>query len=79
IPNKEDNKTDPEDRQIKLILDTIRQHLPGFDTQQVGHVLGDRETLHLGEYTIPKVSPETVQDDPEIRVLIAKDAVSTGW
>lgn len=79
IPNKEDDRTDVEDRQLRLILDTVRQHLPGFDIRQVGHVLGDRETIHLADYTVAKVSPELVQDDPELRVLIAKDAVSTGW
>lgn len=79
IPNREDDKTEPEDRLIRRILDTVRLALPGFDTRQVAHVLGDRDTISLGEWTVPKVAPELVQDDPELRILIAKDAVSTGW
>lgn len=80
IPNREDGtKTDTEDALIVRILDTIRNHLTGFTTDQVGHVLGDRDTLSLGQYTVLKVQPELVQDHPEIRVLMAKDAVSTGW
>jgi type III restriction enzyme len=79
IPNKEGANTDPEDRLIRSILDTVRDHLPGFTTKQVGHVLGDRDTLTLGDYTIDKVAPEIVAADPDLRILIAKDAVSTGW
>jgi type III restriction enzyme len=79
VPNKEKGNTDEEDRLIRSILDTVKAHLPGFTTKQVGHVLGDRDTLSLGDYTIDKVAPETVAGDPDLRVLIAKDAVSTGW
>ena len=45
----------------------------------VAHVLGDRATIEVGAYEIPKVAPQDVQHDHRIRVLLAKDAVSTGW
>ena len=38
-----------------------------------------RATIEVGAYEIPKVAPQDVQHDHAIRVLLAKDAVSTGW
>lgn len=79
IPNRENDNSVDEDKTIRMILDVISSHLPGFDERQVGHVLGDRELVEVGGYRIPKVAPESVQDDRDLRILIAKDAVSTGW
>jgi type III restriction enzyme len=60
-------------------LETIRKHWPDLPEDGVAHVLGDSGALEIGAYTIPKVAPQDVQHDHRIRVLIAKDAVSTGW
>lgn len=35
--------------------------------------------MQFGSHLVPYVSPEKVQDYSHIRVLIAKDAISTGW
>ena len=45
------------------------------------HVLGDRHDIILGgtKYLIRHVRPENVQDDRGIKVLFAKEAISTGW
>lgn len=64
---------------IHLVLETIRKHWPDMPADGVAHVLGDRATIEVGSYEIPKVAPQDVEHDHRIRVLIAKDAVSTGW
>jgi len=81
IPNKEkgDGGLGDEDKTIVRVLDTIRQHYPEFADDCVAHVLGDRETIEVASYTIPRVKPQNVQDSTHLRVLLAKDAVSTGW
>ena len=38
-----------------------------------------RATQQFGARNIPYISPERVQDSTWVRVLIAKDAISTGW
>ena len=43
------------------------------------HVFGDEGFIHAGIYEIPKVEPEEVQRKTDIRVLFAKEAISTGW
>lgn len=60
-------------------LDTIFQQWPELPETCVAHVLGEHKTQSFGRYKVPHVAPERVQDDTSIRVLIAKDAISTGW
>ncbi|WP_146202658.1 hypothetical protein [Branchiibius hedensis] len=64
---------------MKFLLETIRKHWPEMPYDGVAHVLGDRATIEVGSYVIPKVAPQDIQHDHGIRVLLAKDAVSTGW
>ena len=85
IPNKSAGERDSEkgrkeeDDTIHLVLEVIRKHWPGMPADCVAHVLGDRATIEVGAYEIPKVAPQDVEHDHRIRVLLAKDAVSTGW
>lgn len=81
IPNKTegDRGTDEEDGIIRRALDTVRRYWPEFTDDCVAHVLGDRATIELGAYEIPRVAAQDIQTDARLRVLIAKDAVSTGW
>lgn len=85
IPNKMAGEKDTEkgrkdeDDVIHLVLETIRKHWPDMPEDCVAHVLGDRAMIEVGAYAIPKVAPQDVEHDHRIRVLLAKDAVSTGW
>lgn len=85
IPNKIAGEKDTEkgrreeDQTIHLVLETIRKHWPDLPGDGIAHVLGDRATIEVGAYSIPKVAPQDVEHDHQIRVLLAKDAVSTGW
>ncbi len=85
IPNKSSGERDSEkgrkdeDELIHRVLETVRKHWDDMPQGCVGHVLGDRATIDVGAYEIPKVPPQSVQHDTRIRVLLAKDAVSTGW
>lgn len=45
----------------------------------VAHVFGEHTTQKFGPYSVPYIEPQRVQDDTHVRVLIAKDAISTGW
>lgn len=85
IPNRRAGERDTEkgrkeeESVIHLVLETIRKHWPDMPADGVAHVLGDRATIEVGSYTIPKVAPQDVEHNHQIRVLLAKDAVSTGW
>jgi hypothetical protein len=71
------NTPNPDD--IGRALDTIYQEWPELPNGSVAHVLGDHTTQQFGNRTVPYISPERVQESTWVRVLIAKDAISTGW
>lgn len=73
VPNKPDHK------EIGRALDTIFQQWPDLTREAVAHVFGEHTTQTFGGHSVPYISPERVQDSTWIRVLIAKDAISTGW
>jgi type III restriction enzyme len=71
------NTPDPND--IGRALDTIYQKWPDLPSGSVAHVLASHTTEQFGNHNVPYISPERVQDSTWVRVLIAKDAISTGW
>lgn len=85
IPNKADGEKDSEkgqkeqDELIHRVLETVRKHWPEMPDNCIAHVLGDRAAIEIGAYTIPRVAPQDVEHNLRVRVLLAKDAVSTGW
>lgn len=85
IPNKTEGEKDTErgrqeeDATIHRVLETVRKHWSEMPEDCVAHVLGDRATIEVGAYTIPKIAAQDVQHTRDVRVLVAKDAVSTGW
>jgi type III restriction enzyme len=73
VPNK------PNPNEIGGALDTIFQQWPELLESSVAHVFGEHTTQKFGKYSVPYISPERVQDETQVRVLLAKDAISTGW
>ncbi len=71
------NTPDPKD--IGKALATIFQQYPDLRSDCVAHVFGEHTTQQFGPYAVPYISPERVQDATWVRVLVAKDAISTGW
>jgi len=71
------NTPDPND--IGRALDTIYKEWPDLPNGSVAHVFGEHTTQQFGNRQVPYISPERVQDSTWVRILIAKDAISTGW
>lgn len=69
----------PNHNDIGRALDTIFQQWGDLPETCVAHVFGEHSTQTFGKYAVPYISPERVQDETWVRVLIAKDAISTGW
>ncbi len=69
----------PNPKDIGRALETIFQHWPELTETSVAHVFGEHTTHTFGKYSVPYIQPQRVQDDTWVRVLIAKDAISTGW
>ncbi len=73
VPNK------PNFDELGRALDTLFETWPELKSSNISHVFGERTNLSLGNHTVFYTQPERVQDDTEIKVLLAKDAISTGW
>mgnify|MGYP000223948108 CR=1 FL=1 len=69
----------PNPNEVGQWLDTIFQRWSGLPEDCVAHVFGEHTTQTFGRHTVPYISPERVQDATWVRVLLAKDAISTGW
>ena len=73
VPNK------PNLDDLGKAIDTLFEHWPELKSSNIAHVFGERTNLKLGNHTIFYTEPQRVQDDQEIKILLAKDAISTGW
>ena len=73
VPNK------PSEGLLLSAFDTVRDAWPELKSESLAHVFGEHKTIELGAHVVPHVSPEKVEESRWIRVLFAKDAISTGW
>lgn len=73
VPNK------PSSAEVASAIDVIRNEWPEIGSDAFAHVFGDHTAQTFGTHSVPYISPERVQDATYIRVLLAKDAISTGW
>ncbi|TWU64528.1 Type III restriction enzyme, res subunit [Crateriforma conspicua] len=69
----------PNHSDIGRALETIFQRWPDLKETSVAHVFGEHTTQTFGQFSVPYIEPQRVQNDTWVRVLIAKDAISTGW
>jgi hypothetical protein len=70
----------PNPAEVGRWLGTIFQHWPELSQEgSVAHVFGEHKTLEFGPYSVPYIAPQRVQNDTWVRLLIAKDAINTGW
>lgn len=71
------NTPDPDE--VGIAIDTIFGEYPDLRASSVRHVLGDHSTQKFGAWEVDWIEPQRVQDEAQVRVLVAKDAISTGW
>lgn len=73
IPNSPDHK------EIGQWLDVIFERWPELPHDCIANVLGEHQTETFGIRSVPYIEPQRVQESTWVRILIAKDAISTGW
>jgi len=69
----------PDQDDIGRALDIIFDTWPELPSDCIAHVFGEHKDQRFGGRTVSYISPERVQDASNIRILVAKDAISTGW
>jgi type III restriction enzyme len=73
VPNK------PSAAEIKKLLDTIYNEWKELPPDAVANVFGEHADTKYGSHVVPYIAPQDVQEATHVRVLLAKDAISTGW
>ncbi|RNH90365.1 type III restriction endonuclease subunit R [Micromonospora aurantiaca] len=69
----------PSDDLLRTAVDTIREEWPELPADGIGHTFGDHTALEIGDYEVRYIAPEKVQQSLRVRVLLAKEAITTGW
>jgi type III restriction enzyme len=69
----------PDHNEIGKWLDTVFEQWPELPHDCVANVFGEHKTETFGRYSVPYIPPERVQESQWVRILVAKDAISTGW
>ena len=69
----------PDPKEIAQLIDTIYERWPDLSTDAIAHVFGEHKTQKFGAYSVPYIAPQRVQESDWVRILLAKDAISTGW
>ena len=69
----------PDHNEIGKWIDTVFEQWPELPLDCVANVFGEHKTETFGRYSVPYIPPERVQESHWVRILVAKDAISTGW
>ena len=69
----------PEAADIARALHAIVNRWPELRRDSIANVFGEHRQEIFGDFTVPYIEPQRVQEATWVRVLIAKDAISTGW
>lgn len=69
----------PGSDEIGRALDVIAEQIPELHNGNIAHVFGDHKRQFFGRWDVEWIQPQRVQETSSIRVLVAKDAISTGW
>jgi hypothetical protein len=69
----------PSGNDIGRALDAIAGEYPEIRAANVRHVFGDHTSQQFGAWDVEWIEPQSVEETGRVRVLVAKDAISTGW
>jgi type III restriction enzyme len=69
----------PDHNEIGTWIDAIFDRWPELPMDSIANVFGEHRTEAFGSRSAPYVAPERVQESEWVRILVAKDAISTGW
>lgn len=64
------------ERHIETILRVCEDRM---NVENIFNVFGEHQTEMFGRFCIDYIRPELIQNDPYVRLVIAKDAISVGW
>ena len=67
------------DAKLRELIEVIESEWTGLGPNAIVHVFGEHERRYLGARAVDWVQPESIQNESDVRVVLAKQAISTGW
>lgn len=67
------------DNDLATIVETVYRNWDGLAGNAVCHSFQEHVRLDLGDRSVRYVAPQDIQDDPHLRVVLFKEALTTGW
>ena len=64
---------------LSELIDVIESEWPGLGPNAIAHVFGEHERRYVGGRAVDRVRPVSIQNDTDVRVVLVKQAISTGW
>jgi len=69
----------PTDGEMTEFLAAIFGSWEGLLDRNIINTFGEHMAISAGGHTITYLAPQDIQDDLDVRVVLCKDAISTGW
>ncbi len=70
-------KQDP--AEIGELIDVCIDEWDALTPDSFSHALESHSNEQFGDHEVPYVEPQNIQDHPKVRVVIFKEALTTGW
>lgn len=67
------------DNHLASVVEAIHSGWDGLDDKAIGHAFQEHSRLDLNGRTVRYIAPQDIQDDPHLRVVLFKEALTTGW
>ena len=65
---------------IRSVVDAVTEEWPGLITGHIVHTFAEHTAIDLGSgRAVRYMPPQDIQDATEVRVILAKNAITTGW
>lgn len=65
---------------VHTVIEAITQEWPGLTTTSIVHTFAERAPIDLGSHrAVRYMPPQDIQDATHVRVVLAKNAITTGW
>ena len=61
------------------VIRVIERKSGPLATNEIVHCFQDQSDIKIGEHLIRKLEASRIQDDPEVKVVLFKTALTTGW
>jgi type III restriction enzyme len=67
------------DTALRELLATVRDAWPDLGEKAIAHTFESHASIALKGEVVRYIKPEDIQDDPQVRVVLFKEALTTGW